>query len=57
LHGTIAVEAGMTGKVVAAALGHESEAITYQSYVQRSALADTRQRRLLTVLDGKAQVA
>jgi integrase len=57
LHGTIAVEAGVTGHVVAAALGHESEAITYQSYVQQSALEDTRQRNLLTVLDGASKLA
>jgi integrase len=57
LPGTIAVEAGVTGHLVAAALGHESEEITYQSYVKESALADTRQRRLLTVLDGGSKLA
>lgn len=50
LHGTISVEAGVTGHVVAAALGHESEAISYQSYVKPSALESSRQRRLMSVL-------
>jgi integrase len=50
LHGTIAIENGVTGHVVAAALGHESETTTFQSYVRQGAEAEAQQRKLLTTL-------
>jgi integrase len=52
LHGTLAVEAGATGRVVAAALGHESEKTTFGNYVAPEAAESARQRRALTVLEG-----
>jgi integrase len=50
LHSTIAVQRGMTGHVVAGALGHESETTTFQSYVDPEAAARARQRVLVDSL-------
>lgn len=52
LHGTMAVKAGATGHLVAAALGHESFAISERSYVAREAIDSAKQDRALTVLNG-----
>jgi integrase len=52
LHSTLAVRAGMTGHVVAQALGHESFATTLQSYAQPGALAAANQETVLKVLEG-----
>jgi integrase len=52
LHSTLAMEAGVTGAVVAASLGHESVATTTQSYAKPEAVAAAQQRRALTVLEG-----
>lgn len=52
LHSTLAVRAGITGHVVAAALGHESFATTVQSYASPGAFAAAQQDRVLTVLEG-----
>jgi integrase len=52
LHGTMAVEAGATGQLVAASLGHESFATSEESYVKREAIEGATQRRMLTVLNG-----
>jgi integrase len=52
LHSTLAMEAGVTGHVVAASLGHESVSTTIQSYAKPEAVAGAQQRRALTVLVG-----
>jgi hypothetical protein len=39
LHGTLAVDSGITSHAVAAALGHESFKTTAESYAQRDAVA------------------
>lgn len=54
LHSTLAVQAGVTGHVVAAALGHESFATTVQSYAKPEAVATAKQQRVLKVLAGGA---
>jgi len=50
LHATLAVEAGVTARAVADALGHESFKTTTQSYAHGVGLAQ--QTRVLTVLQG-----
>jgi integrase len=50
LHSTIAVERGVTGHVVAGALGHESDTTTFQSYVDPEAAARARQRKLVDTI-------
>jgi integrase len=52
LHSTLAVQSGITGHVVAAALGHESFATTLQSYAKPEAQAAATQRTVLAVLEG-----
>lgn len=52
LHSTLAMEAGITGAVVAASLEHESVTTTVASYAKAEAVAAARQQRTLTVLDG-----
>ena len=53
LHSTLAVDSGITGHAVAAALGHESfEKTTAGSYVQPGAVAHAQQRQVLKVLAG-----
>lgn len=52
LHSTLAMEAGITGQVVAAALGQESATTTIQSYASSEAVAAGQQRRALRVLAG-----
>jgi integrase len=52
LHSTLAMEAGVTGAVVAASLGHESVSTTTQSYAKPEAVATARQERALAVLAG-----
>jgi integrase len=54
LHSTLAMEAGITGAVVAASLGHEDESTTKRSYAKADAVAGAQQRRALTVLSGGA---
>ncbi len=54
LHSTLAMDAGVTGHVVAASLGHESVSTTVQSYANPEAVAGAQQRRTLTVLSGGA---
>ncbi len=48
------MEAGVTGAVVAASLGHESVTTTIESYAKPEAVAAARQQRTLSVLDGGA---
>jgi integrase len=55
LHSTLAMEAGVTGHVVAASLGHENVSTTMQSYATSDAVTGAQQRRLLTVLSGGAR--
>ena len=52
LHGTLAVDSGITSHAVAAALGHESFRTTAESYAQRDAVAGAQQKRVLGVLTG-----
>ncbi len=52
LHSTLAVEAGVTSRAVADALGHESFATTAQSYANPEAVGRATQARALKVLDG-----
>lgn len=52
LHSTLAVRAGITGHVVAQALGHESFSTTLQSYATPSSFAAAKQDAVLDVLEG-----
>ncbi len=52
LHATLAVDAGATPSVVAAAMGHESFTVTARSYARAEAVESVRQRRALKVLAG-----
>lgn len=52
LHSTLAMEAGITGAVVAASLGHENASTTMQSYAKPEAVATAQQARVLSVLNG-----
>lgn len=53
LHATLARGApGVTGRDVAAQLGHESPSTTDESYTSPTAIEEVRQRRVLTVLQG-----
>jgi integrase len=52
LHGTLAVDSGITSHAVASALGHESFKTTAESYAKREAVAGVQQRRALAVLTG-----
>lgn len=55
-HATLATERGVTGHVVAKALGHETSATTYQSYAKRSAVSAAKQRKVIEVLDLTSRV-
>lgn len=52
LHSTLALQAGTSGHVVAASLGHESPATTLQSYADPAAMSRVKQRAALTLLGG-----
>jgi hypothetical protein len=52
LHGTLAVDSGITAHAVAAALGHESFRTTAESYAKRDAVSSAQQKRVLGVLTG-----
>ena len=52
LHATLAVEAGVTARAVADALGHESFKTTTQSYARPDGVGLAQQARVLTVLQG-----
>lgn len=52
LHSTLAVEAGVTSKAVADALGHESFTTTARSYAQPEAVGRAKQAQALRVLQG-----
>jgi integrase len=52
LHSSLAVEAGVTSHVVAAAIGHESFSTTAESYATQDALDAAKQRRTMKVLSG-----
>jgi len=54
LHSTLAMDAGVTGHVVAASLGHERVTTTVQSYAKPEAVAGAQQQRMLRVLNGGA---
>jgi site-specific recombinase XerD len=50
LHATLAMDAGVTGHVVAASLGHESETTTKRSYAKQEAVVGARQRKAVGIL-------
>lgn len=52
LHSTLAMEAGATGRVVAAALGHEHESTTLESYADREVVGQAARRKAWKVLEG-----
>jgi integrase len=52
LHSTLAVEAGVTARAVADALGHESFTTTAQSYATPESVAKARQDRAMATLAG-----
>lgn len=52
LHSTLALEHGASAHVVASSLGHESFPTTVAHYAKPEALAEARQRRVMTVLEG-----
>lgn len=52
LHGTLAVDTGISAHAVAAAPGHESVTTTLQRYAQAGAGTGARQEKVLTVLGG-----
>jgi hypothetical protein len=52
LHGTLAVDSGITSHAVASALGHESFKTTAAHYAKREAVAGAQQKRALAVLTG-----
>lgn len=52
LHSTLSREHGITGEVVATALGHLDKRITERSYTRPEAISNAQQRRVLAVLDG-----
>jgi integrase len=52
LHSTLAVERGMTGHVVASAMGHESFTTTATSYAKPEAVRQATQRKAWRVLEG-----
>jgi hypothetical protein len=52
LHSTLPVEAGVTARVVADALGHESFKTTARSCARPEAIASARQKRVFTVPAG-----
>jgi len=52
LHASLAMAHGITGAVVAGALGHEHESTTTESYAQREAVEKGRQGVVLEVLTG-----
>lgn len=54
LHSTLAMDARVTGHVVAASLGHESVGTTIGSYAKAEAVAGAQQNRALAVLRGGA---
>ena len=54
LHGTLAVDSGITSHAVASALGHESFKTTAESYAKREAVAGAQQKRVLGVLGGES---
>jgi integrase len=49
-HATLAVDAGATGRVVAGALGHGSETVTFGSYVAPGTKEAADARAVLTVI-------
>jgi len=53
LHGTLAVDGGITSHAVAAAPGHESFRTTAESYAQRDAVSNAQQKRVLGVPSGR----
>jgi integrase len=53
LHSTLALAHGTSGHVVAASLGHKSEATTLRSYADPTAVESARRLRTLSVLEGR----
>ena len=55
LHATLAMDARVTGHVVAASLGHETVSTTETSYARREAVSGARQRKAIRVLEEGAR--
>ena len=53
LHGTRAVDSGMTSHAVASALGHESFRTTADHYAKREAVAGAQQKALAVLTGGR----
>ena len=53
----LSTDRGISGHVVAAALGHESFATTTQSYAKVEAVTAAKQRRTISVLTGDDTIA
>jgi integrase len=51
-HSTLAAEAGVTGHIVAASLGHSSYAVTERHYAKPAAVAGAKARKVLAVIGG-----
>ncbi len=51
-HATLAEAAGVSSQVIAATLGHESDAITHRAYTDPSAVQTGRAKRALAILTG-----
>lgn len=51
-HATLARDAGATGQIVAAALGHASEAVTERHYLEAGTVARANRRKAMRVLKG-----
>lgn len=52
LHGTLAVDAGLSPHLVAASLGHESFSTTETSYAKKDTVAAAKRRKGISVLQG-----
>ena len=50
LHSTLATDRGISAHAVAAALGHESATTTRQSYIAPETVANSDQRRVVSIL-------
>lgn len=52
-HASLAMQAGASSVLVAASLGHASPAVTLQHYAQAGAVANGRQGKVISILEGR----
>lgn len=57
LHATLATDAGVTGRIVAASLGQDDVRTTHTAYATSESVGQARQNRALAVLDGGKKAA